>query len=277
MKRLWRKGMPVKMALVGISVIAMLSLLAPWLAPFDPLAVNPAHRLQPPNRAHLLGTDQLGRDVLSRLMWGGQLSLTVGLIAVSIELSAGTVVGLASGYLGGTVDAVVMRLCDVMLAVPGLVLALFIVAILGPGLTNVMVALGIGGIPGVTRLVRGATLAVREREYVESARAAGAHAVQVMARHVLPNVLPPILVLTTLDVGTIILAGAGLSFIGLGAQPPSAEWGAMLTGARDYFTRAWWLSVFPGLAIMAVVLCLNVIGDAVRDMLDPWLRQAATK
>lgn len=275
MRLLWDKGTVVRVALVGIAVIILAALLAPLVAPYDPMAVDPSHRLLPPNRQHLFGTDQLGRDGFSRVVWGGRLSLTVGLIAVAIELVVGTVVGVVSGYLGGVVDTVVMRLCDVMLAMPGLVLALFIVAVLGPGLTNVMVALGIGGIPGVTRLVRGATLALREREFVESARAAGASAPRVMARHILPNVLPPILVLTTLDVGTIILAGAALSFIGLGAQPPSPEWGAMLTGARDYFTRAWWLSVFPGLAIVTVVLCLNVMGDAVRDVMDPWLRQTA--
>jgi len=273
MKALWKKGLDVRVSIIGMVAIILLAVFAPLIAPFDPLKQDIQDRMQPPNRHHLMGTDQLGRDVFSRILWGGRLSLTVGLIAVAIELVFGIIIGLISGYLGGAVDNLIMRLCDVMLAIPGLVMALFIVAIIGPGLTKVMIALGIGSIPGVTRLVRGATLALKDRDYVVASRAAGAKPSQVMMWHVLPNVLPPILVLATLDVGTIILAGAGLSYIGLGAQPPSPEWGAMLTGARDYFTVAWWLSVFPGIAIMLVVLFLNIIGDAVRDIIDPWLRQ----
>lgn len=273
MKALWNKGKHVRVSIVGLLLIMVLALLAPLIAPYDPAGTNVADRMQAPNVRHWFGTDQLGRDTLSRVIWGGRLSLTVGLIAIGVEFLFGVVIGLISGYFGGWIDDLVQRSCDVLLSIPGIIMALFIVAIIGTGLTKVMIALGISGIPGIIRLVRGATMSVREQEYVLAARAAGAKPHQIIAWHVLPNVLPPILVLTTLSIGSIILAAASLSYIGLGAQPPSPEWGAMLTGARDYFRTAWWLSVFPGLFIMLVVLFVNIIGDNVRDMLDPWLRQ----
>lgn len=273
MRVLWNRGLHVRVSIVGLLLIALLALLAPLVAPFDQNSPNIAERMQGPNIRHWFGTDQLGRDTLSRVIWGGRLSLTVGLIAIAVEFFFGVIIGLVSGYFGGFVDDLIQRVCDVMMAIPGIIMALFIVAIIGTGLTKVMVALGISGIPGIIRLVRGATMSVREQEYVLAAKAAGAKPHQIISWHVLPNVLPPILVLTTLSIGGIILAAASLSYIGLGAQPPSPEWGAMLTGARDYFRTAWWLSVFPGLFIMMVVLFVNIIGDNVRDMLDPWLRQ----
>lgn len=274
MRKLWKSGAVVRLAAWVMGLILLAVALAPWLSPYNPTAQDITHRLMPPSPGHLLGTDGLGRDVLSRILYGGRLSISVGLIAVVIEFVVGTALGILSGYAGGWVDLILMRVMDVLLAVPGLVLALFIVAILGPGLGNVMVALGIGGVPGVARLVRGSTLMIRGREYVQSAVTFGARHRWITLRHILPNVLPPVMVLVTVDVGTIVLSAAGLSFIGLGAQPPSPEWGAMLAESQTYFPNAWWMSVFPGLAITIVVLCLNIIGDALRDVIDPWMRGA---
>lgn len=275
MRKLWQKGWPVRIALLGLGLVLLLVALAHWIAPYGPLDVVIQERLQPPSLAHPFGTDRLGRDVLSRVLHGGRLSLTVGMIAVAINLAGGILLGLAAGFFRGRFDLLVMRVTDIFMAMPGLIFALFIVAVLGPGLPNVMLALGIGGIPGMTRMVRGSVLAVQGREFVEAAQALGASRLRIMFRHILPNVLPPILVLATLDAGGAILAASGLSYIGLGAQPPTPEWGAMLTESRNYLTQAWWLSAFPGLAIMTVVLCLNIVGDAVRDILDPKLRGAA--
>lgn len=272
LKRLWDSGLVVRISIVVITAIVLAVVFAGTLAPYDPVGQDIPHRLQGPSVQHWFGTDRLGRDELSRMLFGGRLSLTVGLIAIAIEFFFGMLIGLVSGYAGGWVDLAIMRITDIWLGMPGLVFALFIVAVLGPGLPNVMVALGIGSIPGLARVVRGATLAIRERDYVAGSRATGAPPVWVVLRHVVPNVMPPIMVLVTLDVGTIILAAAGLSFIGLGAQPPSPEWGAMLSEARDYFPQYWWMSVFPGAAITLVVLALNIIGDAMRNILDPWLR-----
>lgn len=274
LKRIWATGWSARLALVTLALVVLAVALAGWIAPYDPIATDIPHRLEPPSQAHWFGTDVIGRDELSRMLYGGRISLTVGLIAIAIEFVFGMAIGLWSGFAGGWVDLAIMRLTDIWLGMPGLVFALFIVAVLGPGLFNVMIALGIGSIPGLTRVVRGVTLSVRARDFVEGSLAAGGHPAWVVVRHVMPNVMPPILVLVTLDIGTIILAAAGLSFIGLGAQPPSPEWGAMLAEARVYFPEYWWLSVFPGAAITLVVLCLNVIGDSLRDVIDPWLRGA---
>ena len=271
-----KRGWHVRVSAAGLILIVLAAALAPLVAPYSPIKPDMAALLEPPSTRHLCGTDQLGRDVFSRLIWGGRLSLSVGLIAIVIELAVGILLGLAAGYFGGWLDDIIMRLCDVVMAIPGIITSLFIVSVIGTGLVKVMVALGLSGIPGVVRLVRGSTLALRDREYVLASKAAGATSGQIIVWHVLPNVLPPILVLTTLNVGTIILTAAGLSYIGLGAQPPSPEWGAMLTGARDFFPSAWWLSVFPGISIMIVVLFLNILGDAARDVLDPWLREMRT-
>jgi peptide/nickel transport system permease protein len=269
---LWRSGVSTRVAMVVLGVIVLAVALANFLAPYSPDQVDVVAIMQPPTWHHLLGTDELGRDVLSRLLYGGRLSLTVGLVAVAIEFVVGVVIGVFSGYVGGFFDTVLMRVVDVMLAMPGLIFALFIVAVLGPSLVNVMIALGIGGIPGLVRVARASTLALREREFVEAARACGASVWRVSVVHLIPNILPPILVLILLDVGGYILSAAGLSFIGLGAQPPSPEWGAMVADGRNYFPEAWWMTVFPGLAIGVVVLCVNVIGDSFRDWLDPALR-----
>ncbi len=247
------------------------AVLAPLLAPHDPLDIS-GERLQPPSREHLLGTDELGRDILSRILYGGRVSLQVGIIAVVIALSVGGVLGLVAAYWEGRLDGVIMRVMDMMLAFPGILLALVIIAVLGPSLFNVMIAIGIASIPAYTRLVRGSTLSAKQNEYVEAARALGAGAWRIIFRHLVPNVAAPVIVLSTLGVAGAILATAGLSFIGLGAPPPTPEWGAMLATARNYIRRAWWLATFPGLAITITVLVINILGDALRDALDPRLK-----
>lgn len=272
MRTIWRSGIATRVAMVVLAIIVLSVVFANFIAPYSPTQVDVLAIMQGPSGHHLLGTDELGRDILSRLLYGGRLSLTVGLVAVAIEFFFGVIIGVVTGYIGGIVDTVVMRVVDIMLAMPGLIFALFIVAVLGPGLFNVMIALGIGGVPGIIRVARASTLAFREREFVEGARAVGANMWRVTLVHLVPNILPPILVLVFLDIGGYILSASGLSFIGLGAQPPSPEWGAMLADGRNYFPESWWMTVFPGILIGLVVLCVNVIGDTFRDSLDPSLR-----
>jgi peptide/nickel transport system permease protein len=254
-------------------VLVVTAILAPLVAPYDPIKQS-AELLKPPSRQHVFGTDDLGRDVLSRIIFGGRISLTVGLIAVGIAGGVGTVVGLISGFIGGALDAVTMRVIDVLMAFPGIILAILIMATLGASLVNVVIAVGISAIPWYARTVRGATLVVKENEYILSARALGATAGQIMYRHILPNVLGPVIVLATVGIAGAILAISGLSYLGLGAKPPSPEWGAMLSQARVYLRKAWWITTFPGLAIMLSVFAINLIGDALRDALDPQLRDA---
>ncbi len=272
----WRNLRRNHAALAGLAVILVeivLSLSAQWIAPYDPLDQDVTAALKPPSAQHWLGTDDLGRDILSRILHGSQISLRVGLISVSIAGIVGVSLGIAAGFYGGWFDDIVMRLIDVLLAFPGILLALTIIAILGPGLINVMVAVGIGSIPSYTRVARGSTLSVRARDYVLSARVAGCGDTRIMSHYILPNVLPTVLVLATLGVAGAILTASGLSFLGLGAQPPTPEWGAMLTAGRTYLRQAWWFATFPGLAIMLTVLCINLLGDGLRDALDPKLRQ----
>jgi len=254
-------------------VLVLLAIFAPVVAPYDPIKQS-ADLLQPPSRQYLFGTDELGRDILSRIIFGARISLTVGLIAVGIAGSIGTVIGLISGFIGGALDNVIMRIIDVLLAFPGIILAILIMATLGASLVNVVIAVGIGAIPLYARTVRGATLAVKENDYILAARALGANAKHIMFRHVLPNVIGPVIVLGTVGIAGTILAISGLSFLGLGAKPPSPEWGAMLSQARIYLRKAWWLTTFPGLAIMISVFAINLIGDALREALDPRLRGA---
>lgn len=248
------------------------ALAAPWIAPHDPTAPVIEAVLQPPSGSHPFGTDELGRDVLSRVIYGSRVSLQVGVVAVGIAATIGSAGGLAAGFYGGRWDAAVMRATDVLLAFPGILLAIAVVATLGPSLFNVIIAVGIGAIPVYTRTVRGSTLAVRRMEYVEAARAAGATTARLVMRHVLRNIAAPIVILATLGVGVNILIAAGLSYVGLGAQPPTPEWGAMLSGARQYLRDAWWTAMFPGLAITVTVIGMNLLGDGLRDLLDPRLR-----
>jgi peptide/nickel transport system permease protein len=271
----WRmlRRNPVAMAgLAGLVLLVLAVLLAPWLAPHNPTALNYDHLLEPPSAAHWFGTDDLGRDIFSRVLWGGRESLRVGFMAIAIAISGGALVGLVSGFYGGRVDMVIQRIVDVMLAFPTILLLLSIVAALGPSLQTVLIALGISSIPGYSRLVRGSVLAAKNFEYVTAARIVGATNGRIMLRHILPNVVAPIIIYSTLGLGSAIIATAGLSYIGLGAQPPSPEWGAMLNTGRSYLRDAWWMSVFPGLGIFAAVLCVNLLGDGLRDALDPRLR-----
>lgn len=259
------------LALIIIEIIVALA--APWVAPYDPLDQSMREALQPPSRQHLLGTDDLGRDLLSRIIYGSRISLRVGLIAAGIAGIAGVFLGTVAGFRGGWLDEVVMRLIDILLAFPGMLLALTIIAVLGPGLFNVMIAVGIGSIPSFTRVARAQTLAVKEEDYVLGARVVGCSDVHIIFRYIVPNVLPTVVVLTTLRVATAILTAASLSFLGLGAQPPTPEWGAILSAARIYLRQAWWFTTFPGLAIMITVLSINLFGDGLRDALDPKLRR----
>lgn len=253
-------------------VIITLCLLAPVLAPYDPLAVNTRNTLAQPSAQHWFGTDDLGRDVLSRVLWGGRISLRVGLIASSIALAGGLLLGLLSGYFGGVLSFVILRAMDLLLAFPGLLLALVIVGTLGAGLNNIMIAVGIGSIPIFTRIIHGAVLSVKNNDYIDAAKSLGSPDYRIIWVHVIPNVLAPIIVLFTLQTGAAIFSASSLSFIGLGAQPPSPEWGAMVSRGRHVLREAMWMTTFPGSAIAIVILSINVLGDSLRDILDPRLR-----
>jgi peptide/nickel transport system permease protein len=248
-----------------VSVVVVSAVLGPWLVPFDPSAQDLAVRLERPSRLHWFGLDELGRDILSRVMSGGRVSLLVGLIVVSVSASVGAAIGSIAGYYGGVVDEAISRLIDVLLAFPGLLLAIALVAVLGPSLTNVVLALSSIGWVGYARVVRGVVLQTREFEYVSAARAIGAATPRILIRHILPAALPALIVQATLGMGGAILSEAALSFLGLGVQPPTPSWGAMLNYGRAHLLDAPHLTVFPGLAIAAVVLGLNLVGDSLRD------------
>ncbi|NLG09766.1 MAG: ABC transporter permease [Deinococcales bacterium] len=260
-------------ALVLVLIFAS-AIFADWLAPYPPNRQNLRNRLQPPSAEHILGTDNFGRDVLSRIIHGGRVSLSIGFISVGIALAIGGLMGLLAGFYGGTLDSVISGIVDVLLALPAFLLALAIVAALGPSIVNVMIAVGIANIPSFARIVRSAVLTVREMEYVAAAHAIGSRDGRVMARHVIPNALGPVIVQVSLSLAGAILAAAGLSFLGMGAQPPTAEWGSMLNAARPYIRDAQWTVTFPGLAIVVTVLALNLVGDGLRDALDPRRLQA---
>lgn len=262
-------------ALIGLSILVTLALLgifAPVVAPHKPNIMVARDALHPPSRDYWFGTDQFGRDNFSRILYGARLSFQVGFIAVGIAFVWGVSLGLISGYYGRWVDAVIGMLIDIMLAFPGILLALAIVSILGPSLLNLMIAVGISAVPAYTRLVRGGVLSAKQLPYIEAARVIGARDHTIMLRHIFPNVLAPAVVLATLGIGGAILTGAALSFLGLGAKPPTPEWGAMLSAGRNYLQIAWWITFFPGLAIMITVLSINLLGDGLRDALDPRLR-----
>ena len=263
------------LAILGATIVfvfAFTAIFAPWLATHDPALIVLANRLQPPSPQHWLGTDDLGRDVFSRLVYGARVSLMVGIGVVAIRALIGVLVGLVSGYAGGAVDALLMRITDVFIAFPGILLALAIMAIWGTGLINVVIALSVVGWPQFARLVRAEVLSLRERDYVQAGRALGGNAVRLVSRHVFPNVLPIIVVYTSLNISAPIIAEAALSFLGLGIQPPEVSWGSMLSSAHRYMRVAWWLATFPGIAITVSVIGFNLFGDAVRDALDPRMR-----
>lgn len=256
-----------------VGTMSLAAVFAPLLAPFDPNFINVNALLQPPSMTHLMGTDALGRDVFSRILYGGRVSLWVGFVAVGIATSIGLVLGLISGYFGRIVDEIIMRGVDVMLCFPSFFLILAVIAFLEPSLTNIMIVIGLTGWMGVARLVRAETLSIRERDYVLAARAAGAGSTRIIFRHILPNAMAPVLVSATLGVAGAILTESSLSFLGLGVQPPDASWGNMLLEGKEVLGIAWWLSVFPGLAILFTVLGYNLLGESLRDWLDPRLKQ----
>jgi peptide/nickel transport system permease protein len=270
-KLLRRTGVSGLIGLCIVVAFALITVFAPWIAPHDPIQIFSGQLRKPPGPQFLMGTDEVGRDILSRVIFGSRVSMRIGLISVGIAATVGTLLGLLAGYGGGWLDTVIMRVVDVLLAFPGILLAIAIVAVLGPGLDNVMIAVGIEAVPAYVRTVRASTLSVREHEFVLAARACGAPAAHIVARHILPNVVAPVVVLATLGVGLAILTAAGLSFIGIGAQPPTPEWGSMLATARTYVRDAPWIAAFPGLAIVGLVLALNLLGDGLRDALDPRL------
>ncbi len=272
LRRLWARNKLAVCSGLGVLLIWGLSIAAPLLPLPNPNAIDLPNRLAPLGTpGHPLGTDEFGRDLLSRLIWGGRVSITVGLIAVALALSLGAGIGLLAGFFRGPLDTLLMRVIDVMMAFPYILLAIAVLATLGPGLMNTMLALGIAGTPYYARLVRGSVLAVREKEFIEAARALGAGALRIMVRHVGPNIVGPVIVAASLDVGWMIMAAAGMSFLGLGAQPPTAEWGIMLSNGIKYVRVAPHLSILPGLAIFLVVLALNLFGDGLREALDPKL------
>lgn len=255
-----------------VILVFLVALLAPVLAPEGYDDQDLFARLSPPSSQYLMGTDQLGRQISSRIFWGARISLQVGIVAIGIGLGGGVILGLISGYYGGKVDRLIMGFMDVLLSFPGLLLALAVVAILGPGLYQVMIAVGITRIPQFARLVRGSTLSIKEKEYVEAQRALGSTDVRILSGHIVPNIVAPVIVYATLSLATALLASAGLSFLGLGAQPPIPDWGGMVSEGRAYLRSAWWIGVFPGAAIMMTVLGFNLLGDGLRDALDPKLR-----
>jgi len=264
-----------RLALAGLVVLAAVvaaALLAPWLAPAPPFRTDFNNLLRPPGPGHPLGTDDLGRDLLSRVIFGARTSLAAGVISVGIAVAAGLPLGLLAGYYGGRLDDLLMRLTDAMLSFPLLVLALAVAAVLGAGLEKAMVAIGIVFMPGVIRLARGQVLSEREQQYVEAARATGASDARILWRHILPNVLSPLLVHASLSTAAAITAEAALSFLGLGTQPPTPSWGSMLNVAQAYLGTAPWMAFWPGLAIFCTVLALNLVGDGLREALDPRLR-----
>jgi peptide/nickel transport system permease protein len=253
--------------------LVLVAIFAPLIAPEDPVEQNYGATLRPPGREHLMGTDNFGRDIFSRVVYGTRISLRVGVISVGIAAAIGIPLGLVAGFYGRWVDSVAMRLIDIMLAFPGILLAFVIVAVLGSSLTNLMIAIGIGSIPGFARLIRGSVLATRALSYVEAARVTGCRDWRIIGRHILPNVASPIIVYSTLKVATAILAGASLSFLGLGVQRPTPEWGVMLADGRNFLQQAWWIAAFPGLAIMVTTLAINLLGDGIRDLRDPRMQQ----
>ncbi|MBM3217116.1 MAG: ABC transporter permease [Candidatus Rokubacteria bacterium] len=279
MRALAGKSPLVTVGAVIVGLVCVAALGAPLLATSDPIDQDLTVVLKPPfwwdegSLRHPLGTDHLGRDVYSRLVYGAQISLTISVLAALLGAMVGVVAGLVAGYLGGRVDAIIMRVVDLNLAFPLILLALAVVAILGPSLRNLVIVMSITTWMIYARVLRGLSLALREREFVQAVRALGAHDIRIVARHVLPNVLPPILVIWTLEVARVILMESALSFLGLGVPPPTPTWGRMLAEGRDYLTVAGWIAVFPGLAILVTVLGINLLGDGLRDLLDPRLRR----
>lgn len=271
----WRRLKKNKVALISLFVIVLISLvaiLAPVLAPYAYDLQNTKHTLAGSSKEHLLGTDRLGRDILSRLIWGSRQSLQMGVIAMAISTVFGVILGSISGYYGGWIDNLIMRLLDIYQGIPMLLLTVTLAAVLGPSLRNAIIAIGIGMVPGTARLMRASILTVREMEYIEAAKSINASDARIILIHIIPNSIAPIIVNVTMGIGTCIMAGAALSFVGLGAQPPIPEWGAMISDARNYMRNHATLALYPGICIMITVLAFNLLGDGLRDALDPRLK-----
>ena len=277
MQETWFRLLRNKAAIAGLVIIILfiiMAIFAPLLAPMDPIEQNIEVRKTPPFAGeHVLGTDELGRDMLSRLIYGARLSMTIGIISVGIAMVGGVAIGTISGYYGGWFDKIIMRIIDIMLAFPYVLLTIVIVAVLGPSLTNAMIAIGISQMPRYVRLVRASVLAEKESDYILAERSMGTGDFELMFGSILPNSLAPIIVQSTLGVGEAILSSAALSFLGLGAQPPTPEWGLMIASSREFVTSAWWIVTFPGLATLLAVLGFNLFGDGLRDVLDPRLKE----
>jgi peptide/nickel transport system permease protein len=274
-QEVWRRLKRNRAATVGGIIVLLfvaIAILAPLISPYPPNEGDLTKRLNPPNREHLLGTDPLGRDLLSRVIYGARISLQIQVVAVCIAMAIGTLLGMVGGYYGGKLDHLIMRIMDILLAFPGIFLAISIIAVLGPGLVNLMLAAGIYSVPQFARIVRGSVLSLKEKEFIEAARAVGENDLNILFRYLLPNSIAPIIIQTTLRMATVLLTASGLSFLGLGVQPPTAEWGAMLSNARAYLVTAPHVATVPGLAIMLVVMGFNLFGDGLRDSLDPRLR-----
>lgn len=274
----WNRLKRNKMALLGLFILVVLVLMAifaDFIADYETVVIkqNLGQRMQPPSAAHWLGTDEFGRDIFARLVHGTRVSLKVGVVAVGISIVIGGTLGALAGFYGGTLDNVIMRIMDIFLAVPSILLAIAIVSALGPSIINLMLAISISSVPSYARIVRASVLSIRDQEFIEAAKAIGASNARIIFRHIIPNSLAPVIVQATLGVAGAILSTAGLSFIGLGIQPPAPEWGSMLSGGRQYLRYYWWITTFPGLAIMITILSLNLLGDGLRDALDPRLKQ----
>lgn len=264
-----------KVAMAGLIVMAaecLLALLSPWIIPYDYTAMDMANCLKGPTAAHLFGCDDMGRDIFSRVLYGGRFSISIGIIAVSISTVFGIMIGSVAGYFGGQVDNVIMRLLDIIQAIPGMLLMIVISAVLGPGFINTVIALSVGSIPGMARMLRAQMMKERDNEYIEAAQSINCSRVRIIVSHLIPNCISPLIVQATMGVAQTITMAAGLSFIGLGVQPPTPEWGAMLSGSRQFMRQAPHLVIFPGLAIAVTVLALNLLGDGLRDALDPKLK-----
>jgi peptide/nickel transport system permease protein len=271
-QRAWRRLLRRRGAMVGLAFVilfVLLAMLAPYVSPYDPVATSWSAVRKPPSAEYWFGTDEIGRDVLSRVIWGARASLLAGLVSVCISLALGVPIGLLAAYVGGWTDGVISRFTDAMLAVPFLILAIALAAFLGPSLTNAMIAIGVSATPVFIRLTRAQVLAVKVEDYVEAARAVGNPHWRIALRHILPNVLPPLIVQATLSIAAAVIAEASLSFLGLGQQPPAPSWGSMLNTAKNFVDQAPWMAIWPGLSIFLLVLSFNLLGDGLRDALDP--------
>lgn len=274
-QEIWRRFKRNKLGIAGliiVSILVIVAIFAPWISPYDPYKVSFDESLHPPSAKHLLGTDLLGRDILSRIIWGSRVSLEVGIVAVGIAVTIGIILGLVAGFFKGIVDAIIMRLVDITYAFPFLLFAIAIMSVLGPGLQNVFIAIGILNWAWYARVMRGTVLSIREQEFVLAARAMGANAWRISFKHILPNSIAPIIVMAALGAGYAILAEAGLSFLGIGVQPPHPSWGLMLSDAQNYISTAPWMTFYPGLAIFIAVFGFILLGNGIRDAIDPRMK-----